>query len=242
MTTDQINYWRNVEQRRNNLAMEAEARRANLAREAETHRANLAQERETKRANTINARVTQYGQGVTNQHYIRADAQNALKLEQDKRISLEQLKETMRSNKTREQETQRTNIANEKIKQSQVSSTWANLALDQARLAEQQRTNRVHERIGLITLAEQGRANMAREMETNRSNLALEGWRQQQIGLDQQRVNETRRSNVVNETLKRREQMVTMRGQNMNLASNLTNSFTRLLSPSLRSTKGVILR
>lgn len=242
MTSDQINYWRNVEQRRNNLAMEAETRRANLAKEAETHRANLAQERETKRANTINARITQYGQGVTDRHYIRADMQNALKLDQDRRISLEQLKEAKRSNRTREGETYRTNVANEKIKQSQVSSTWANIAMDKARLAEQQRTNRVHEHIGLITLAEQGRANMAREAETNRSNLALEGWRQQQIGLDQQRVNETRRSNVMEETLKRREQMVTMRGQNMNLAGNLTNSFTRLFSPSLRSTKGVILK
>lgn len=242
MTTDQINYWKNVEQRRSNLAMEAETRRANLAKEAETHRANLAHERELKRANTINARIAQYGQGVTDQHYIRADAQNALKLQQDKRLSLEQLKETRRSNETREMETHRSNVASERLKQSQVSSAWANISLDQARLAEQQRSNRVHERIGLITLTEQGRANMAREQETNRSNLALEGWRQQQIGLDQQRVNETRRSDIMNETLKRREQMITMRGQNMNLTGNLTNSFTRLLSPSLRSTKGVNLR
>lgn len=241
MTTDQINYWKNVEQRRSNLAMEAETRRANRARELETYRANLAKERELNRINTINAKIAQYGHGISDQHYIRSDALSARKLDQEKRLALEQLKEQQRSNVARETETHRTNVAQEKLKQSQISNLWSNTSLETARLAELQRSNRAQEHLGLINLTEQGRANQAREFETNRSNLAQEGFKIRQIGIDQQKANEIHRANVMGETLRSREQWITMRGQNFNLAGNLTNSFTKMLTPSVRSTKGALI-
>lgn len=51
MTANQINYQRNVENNRHNLATEQETARNNRATEAETNRANLAREGETSKHN-----------------------------------------------------------------------------------------------------------------------------------------------------------------------------------------------
>lgn len=51
MTANLINYWRNQEERRSNLAQEAEVERSHRAVEQETERSNRAREAETARNN-----------------------------------------------------------------------------------------------------------------------------------------------------------------------------------------------
>lgn len=68
MTTNQINYWANVERERSNRANEAENYRSHVANETETNRSNVAKETETHRANvereTETKRHNKYEEGV----------------------------------------------------------------------------------------------------------------------------------------------------------------------------------
>lgn len=114
------------------------------------------------------------------------------KLLESKRSNRAQETETNRSNLAREAETNRSNLANERIRQGtldeQVRSNQANEAIKRDTLTETQRHNVVTEGIqnreadiseakNVIEsdkLSETIRANQAKELETNRSNVAKE--------------------------------------------------------------------
>lgn len=235
MTSDQIQYWRNVEQQRSNLAQERETNRANLAREQETYRHNVAQIAEAKRAANLNARITQYGQAITNQHYSRQDAQSARKLASDRDIALKQLAESKRASIAREYEQHRSAVVGESLRRTEAQTNQYIASIRDRELAEKSRAARAGESLQLINLTEQGRANIAREQENLRSNQAQESLKAQSIGLEQAKLNEQHRANVMQETLKQRQQVIDMRGQNFQFAGNLINTYTRYTSDAMRN-------
>lgn len=148
MTQNQIAYW--------NLK---ETERANRAREKENYRANVANEKIRSRSNDIT-----YQLGDRN------------------------ATETVRANLAKELENNRTNMSNEDIRrannaiqllenmvhQYDAETKRGQLAYSYANLAEIARSNRANEGLRGSELLEANRANLAREQENYRSNLAKE--------------------------------------------------------------------
>lgn len=119
MTTNQLQYWRNVETKRSNLANENETQRHNRVGEAisantlvETKRHNLATEKETNRSNVANEGIKQrqnstalYQAQETARHNRAQEQNDLLKLASNERIAqanrklgYAQLSETTRHN------------------------------------------------------------------------------------------------------------------------------------------------
>lgn len=210
MTTNQIEYAKLLETRRNNLVLSdlTEKRDANtflLGQQNldETRRANQAREQynldyldEVGRANR--ARESQ------NERSLREQERANLAKEM---YNLQYLGEVSRSNLANEDERKRSNLANEQLNRERLSSEdWyrrqqvylgsQNIALGYSQLEEQRRSNTAREN-------ETYRANLAREVEQNRANVAherlsaanyLQNKRYQEDTLE-----ETKRSNLAKE-------------------------------------------
>nr|AVX53492.1 putative ORF1 [Marmot picobirnavirus] len=112
MTSNQLQYWRNVEQQRSNRAMEMENHRANVTRERETNRHQSEMERqnllalnETQRSNRERERLTGQAQSEQRranlaQEYLKSTANQIA----DRQVSLgySTLGETSRHNQWQE--------------------------------------------------------------------------------------------------------------------------------------------
>lgn len=119
MTSDQVQYWKNVEQARANRASE-NLRRLELE---EIKRTNLAQEMERSKLRLANYAVGMRNAAATErQNFINYERQKqeALQNLRSYQANLTSLAETERANKAREAETTRTNMANEWIKQGEL--------------------------------------------------------------------------------------------------------------------------
>lgn len=109
-------------------------------------------------------------------------------LQETKANNLRNWNETVRSNKAREYETNRHNLATED--------------LGNRNLMEITRHNRATEYVEQGKLAETRRSNLAREAETNRSNMAQEAISRDSNKYKREALAETKRSNVANEQIR----------------------------------------
>lgn len=121
MTANQINYQRNVENRRSNLANEAltaarDRVNADLGYKnlAELGRHNLAAEKETNRSNLANEEIRRQYNYITQTHYDRSDSIQISKLAADVVNQALNRQESIRHNVSTEQETKRHNVAVER--------------------------------------------------------------------------------------------------------------------------------
>lgn len=156
MTKNQIEYWRNVETKRSNLATELETKRSNEARELETRRHNLVVEQQgfstlAEQARSNQAREYETSRSNLENERIRRDSQATERA---------QLSEVIAHNRASE--------ANNLL-----------AITTQARTAANQLTADVAYRN--VTTLETQRANIARENETQRANLMSEVQRRQQL-------------------------------------------------------------
>lgn len=223
MTRNQIEFWRNVETNRSNVAQEQETRRSNLARELETNRSNLANEKETNRHNLATERLSQ----------IQSDRNWTLGLQSNietQRANKAKEKETKRSNLAREQENTQARLGDQAIRRRQASTAQYDADTRRILAQETMRSNRNNEAIALSNLTETRRANISREQETRRSNVAREA--------------ESYRANITSENLRRRElserersnqanENISVRGQNLNFVTSIANALARKKSNSV---------
>jgi hypothetical protein len=216
MTKNQIEYWKNVETARNNRAVEAETNRSNLAREAETNRSNLAQERELRRSHGENERLTARSQFLTLQ-------QNRALNELEK----SRQSETHRNNVATLNEKQRQRQSDYDIAKRQLNETQYNNRVNQARVDETIRSNKVGERLQSLATYETQRANVAREQENRRINSLNANIAQQNVNIQRQRNAEIARANRANE-------LISMRGQSFNLVGSLLNTSASTMNSAVR--------
>lgn len=158
----------------------------------ETKRSNLANEDLTRKRDTT-AREVGLGNLQEGQRHNKATETQASA----------SLDETVRSNKVRETEAARHNVAGEvEMYRHNVSGE----RLQSAAQAEQARHNRAGESLTASTIAETQRSNIARETETARSNMALEALKgaanAETARSNLAREVETNRSNLANEKIK----------------------------------------
>lgn len=196
MTSNQLEYNKQVEQHRANLAQE-ELTARNLT---ENERHNLATERhnvnvlgETKRHNLATENVAEQNIALG---YSQLDYQYA------------NLDEQSRHNLAQEEETHRTNTENERIKE---DLGWANVDV----ATEANRIKSDYNDVSLIlqrdTLNEQIRSNLAREEQIWEQNRIRERElqesierRQEEMRIRQEQLEEQIRSNVTGEEIRRR--------------------------------------
>lgn len=196
MTKNQIEYWRNAETKRNNLAIEKETNRANLAREKWQNK--TAEETERHNRETERLGRDQFSLAMAqhrNELYMQSIS-NAL-------------------NARRQAEVERSNRANEKNTQQRIVYDYTvgatNAQTARMTVEEQRRSNSAYEEYRTKSLQETQRHNQELETlglmqneEIARSNLANEaiktaetGIKQQQVSLDSQRLQEQARHNSV---------------------------------------------
>lgn len=116
-TTNQIAYWKMMNEDRHYRAQEAETHRSNVAQESETTRANLARESETARNNRVNNLIA-YG---TLEEQKRSNLSKEAETERSNRA---REAETFRSNRVREQETEIHNQHNEWIDENRIAQRY----------------------------------------------------------------------------------------------------------------------
>lgn len=188
--TENLTQWRDQQTVAHNARVLQETGRHNLATEA----LGSSQLEEAKRSNLERERQNLMLLSEQQRHNVAVELEtnraNVARETEDVRYHTLSLDETHRSNVAREQETHRTNVANEGIKRDTLSEQQrANLASEDIR--------RVSNAISAAQVNELGRANRAREIETNRTNVAHE--------LLQSGINrETRRHNTAEERLSSR--------------------------------------
>lgn len=209
MTNNQIQYWRNVEQRRANTANELETRRSNVSREAETSRHNKEMERLQRKSN----------------------ANTLLGIQTNERIAMQQLSETSRANKAKERELETSRIADTNIRRRQASTANYNALTSRAVADETARSNRAREEYNLSSLAELQRSNVSNEATRAYQATIADYTAKTNRDLNERRLLEQRRSNQASELIQRR-------GQNLQLVGNLANALARSASQVL-SLKGV---
>lgn len=234
MTRNQISYWQHVEQSRHNRATEKlqheaneitirgqdltykinllnlqETERSNRAREAELNRHNLATEAQGMRNLEI-----QQQEANTHAYQAAIQERNAATQAYLANIEAGKLNELERSNRAREFENMRSNMASETISALNVATRFQ---VDQYN-AE---TGRINAETGIGTLQENTRHNMAYEAETNRHNMAVE--------------TETRRDNIYSQQLRAAElqqqinyQTGTLQLESLKLGQNAVKSFMTL--------------
>lgn len=151
MTKNQIEYWRSQYLKKHEERMDRETKRSNKAREHEERRSNIARERENIRSNVARERLQQQA--------------NAINLH----LGLRSQRETERRNRA--------------IEEMQAISTEA----ERRRVEVSQLQAEYNREVGLANagasyaaVAENTRANMAREAEINRANLINESISQYQ--------------------------------------------------------------
>lgn len=241
MTKNQIEYWRNVETKRNNLATEQETNRSNMAKEAETYRSNVAREKETHRANTTNEAETKRHNLATEQISLLGTITNMRKVSNDYNVANKQLQETERANRARETENTRSNMAREEensrantlnynIQKRAQSTASYDASTRRITALEQSQQNQRSNALALSNLAENNRANIAREQENTRSNLANEAIKRDTIRLNEAQLNETRRANRANESLRLYQSQVQLTTSLANTAVNAISATAKLNS------------
>lgn len=158
MTRNQIEYWNYVENSRHNKATESEQTRANKAKEFENNRANVA-----------NEEIQRYRNALTRQSNIINADYNSRYLA----------------------ETNRSNLERERYNARMADISAANINLGYAQAANAYDIAQLNYGVGMANvgatyanIAEQSRANQARELETNRSNLVNEAVKFKTAGTD----------------------------------------------------------
>lgn len=148
MTANQIAYWNYVENSRHNRATERETGRSNKAREIETYRSN----------------TTNEGLSAERNELLRA--QNSINAQ----YNLQRLEEDSRHNRAQES----LEALKRNIEQQQVDVSYAKLANDLK--AAQIRAGAQYAAVGATyaSIAEQNRANIARETENTRHAMETE--------------------------------------------------------------------
>lgn len=231
MTKNQIEYWRNVEAQRSNLATEAETNRSNLARERETNRSNLANERENYRSNIAReyetTRHNKASEQLGNKQLKEAVRSNLAKETETRRNNMATLAEAARSNQAREQENTFARVADTKIRNRQASTAQYGAYTQRMQTESNVEKNIVSNLTSLAQLQEQSRSNMARESETSRSNRANENIAFNTYGLRRSELTETRRHNVQSE-------LNQSRATTLNFVSSLANALGRVAGSLIR--------
>lgn len=192
----------NYAQEAHNAAVLDETSRHNLAMEA--HNERIATEQE--RSNRANESIKLGGLSLEASKLFEQQRHSRVTEAEQERSNRARESETSRSNRVREAETRRSNIANEQ------ENKRRNLASERQRqqeldysysnLAELGRYHSISVGLGYSQLAEQSRANQARELENVRSNMANEEERNRS-NLAVER--EQHRSNVAREDLTSRQ-------------------------------------
>lgn len=208
MTSNQIQYWRNVETERSNRTNEQETHRSNVVRERETMRSNLAKEFETNRHNV-----------ETERHNRNLLLESRAQFKASNELGWYQAHEQNRANVARESENTRHNMATEaaqsvanqnaryqaelnaKINQTRASTAQYMAETNRMGILEGVRHNTAMEGLSLLTTKEQKRSNMAREDENRRHNIAQESLSNRNLELDRQRLAESVRHNTATENL-----------------------------------------
>lgn len=221
MTTNQVEYAKLVETRRNNIATAnlrsqelEESKRSNLERESynravlgETERSNKARESETFRHNREAellgwnqldelVRSNEARENETHRANVARESETARHNQTTEVQMWDQLAEQARANEARELETERHNRATEEL-------SWANLDLGQGQLEETRRHNVESEELGKGQLA----LGQAQLRETQRHNQATEdynwsyldeqiGWKAFEHDLARDQYEETVRHNA----------------------------------------------
>lgn len=214
MTRNQIEYWKNVETNRSNLATELETNRTNLAREAETKRANIENERIARE------RLA---------HDIAAFNQSHL-------LAVAQQREVSRSNESKEAEAKRSNIVNEDIRNRDLDitsrkekTTYAvsqqNLQLQKAILNQTKLKDAVAQSNQLLQMQETNRANVASEQLRAKQLASEASYREAQKQLNYQQLNLQRKIAEETERSNRTSEMLTARRDTFTLVTNLAKSF-----------------
>lgn len=216
MTKNQIEYWRNVENQRNNLAVEKETQRANFAKENEINRANLASEHETNRHNTAMERIG-----------LQTNQIKAQQVSNEYSVANRQIAETTRANIARETENTKTREENIKVQNRQASAAQYGALTNRYSQESQAERNLMSNRISLSNFKETVRSNQAREQELRRSNLAQEQIKSQLAELESKKINEQQRHNLKVEDL-------TKRGQNLNLVSGAVTPIVTTLAKLMK--------
>lgn len=213
MTHNQIEYWKNQETQRSNLAAERENLRSNQAKERETYRSNLERERETRNRNLNDYLLGMLNYSEISRHNRATEMQQNRYYKEIERSNQAKEIENKRSNLANERETHRSNLASENIRMLQqqierrkadtaqyVAQTQArkvtndyilgsrNLDLMARQVAETQRSNKAREQENI-------RSNIARESETARHNTEMERQGAIQLSINQQNA-ETARINT----------------------------------------------
>lgn len=241
MTRNQIEYFKLLETRRNNRAVEALTRARDLANYrlgsgtlAENTRHNKAAESqqyavlgEQQRHNRAQEAQTTASLDETSRHNKALETVSALDaatrrlgLREDSRHNVAVETEQARANKAREQETQRANLASESIRRA-ANAITSNLGY--ANVAESARRNTLQYALGQDQLSEQQRSNVTREVEAERHNRSTE--------TEAQRSNVTReieqtRSNLASESLRGDE--VAVKGLD-SIGRNVTSFFRSVI-------------
>lgn len=234
MTRNQIEYWRNVETARTNLAQETETNRANMARENETHRSNVRNELEMNRSNRTREQETERHNRATESQNQKDLALRTVVADRDFHMGLRTLSETARHNKAVEGENQRSNKAREylsklesdrnyEVKRRQQSTADYNAMTQRYNVEEGKRSHQANEGYALLNLAEAKRSNQARELETQRHNVSQESISKADQSIRRSELSEKRRSNMAQEANVRR-------GQDFQLLGTLVTAGTRSIS------------
>lgn len=217
MTSLQQSYWRNVEEKR-----------ANIAREQETQRSNLANESE-------NIRYHNMSMEETHRHNVETEI-----------LGTKQYNELVRHNLSTEDEQRRSNLAREDIQRQNLSLGYSQLqySYDQmhynyANLAEISAHNRATEQISYNQLSESKRSNIANESIKRQLNA-------QNYELGRSSQTEIRRSNVATLEETRTHNRAIEANQkytaNLNLLSSLSGLIGRVAGAKISSNRGTKLR
>lgn len=206
MTKNELAYWDLQESKRSNLARETETNRNNVAVENETKRANLAREKETNRSNQVreiqnrldSERSFRLQTATLDQRkyefYVNSQLANRqqVEIERSHRESEAVQRQQALTQSSAQQESRRTNLANEQIKRDQLEVT-----IGQNRVSNSQRAyDLATQRYSAVTNASNVAERNAIQWQSNSISLRrLNQDRQLQL----QSLAEQNRHNLVNE-------------------------------------------
>lgn len=209
MTRNQIEYFKVLETQRANKAQEA----LTFTRDSNAYVLGAKQHTETQRHNQETEALGRAQLGETIRANQERERYNVLVLNEQQRHNVETEQEAARANRAREDETRRYNTLylnelNRSHLAQEQETERANRAREQLTARELTETERYHRDtvgLGYSQLAEQRRANVARETENRRSNIAAEQERFRhnlvEERLTTERQAEIERSNLVGESI-----------------------------------------
>lgn len=177
MTRNQIDYNKLLEERRSNRKQEA----LTEMRDQRSHQVALLEYGEKQRHNYATEQQARDDLAERMRNLDVTSAISRFSAEESARHNkaLEELQgrsvaETERANRAKESETHRSNLASEAIRRTQNAIDSRRVDLGYSQLDETIRSNQARELLTSQELAEIARANLAREIETNRHNTSTE--------------------------------------------------------------------